>query len=187
MALKIEIYSMHTLWKALFVVILCFVAGCSGLNVDRMKPADVKTEKHQFSAKIVVQGDVDITMAGPRVIEQGVTFEQALRNAIIENQAFEIGEDSNVQYELRVVVSNLEHVKGTGFFISTVYNVVLQTNWQLLDFKTKRVLFQERINTTGTGQSFGGMDRLRLAVEDAVKENIGEGLEEISLHFEGIQ
>ena len=154
-------------------------ACASPARVVNMTPADVSvTNKHPHTVSTEVIGGEETSALGmSKVSDAG--FQEALATAILESGVF-----SNVvsiggsDYHLEVVITNLGQ-PFAGFDMT----VTLTAHWELTKRGASKALWQDFVSkkyTARAGDAFVGVERLRMANEGAVRENIKEGLRLLS-------
>jgi hypothetical protein len=99
----------------------------------------------------------------------------AIEASIKETRLFkEVVQGKDGQYELTVNVIELSKPS-----FGLTFTVDLEAGWTLVRTSDKQVVFRKALKSTGTAgvsDAFAGVVRLRLAVENAAKANIAQGL-----------
>jgi hypothetical protein len=104
-------------------------------------------------------------------------YTKALRAVILRSRVFAgICTKDQSGLELSVVVFNGTYVPGAWHVQGTV-----PVQWRLADPVTRRVLYQEKPNSTGVGDhGIGGAARINAGWEAAMRASIVQGLQDIS-------
>ena len=171
--------------RLLSSLVLCtagaVLAGCAATpsKPDAIVPASVViTNKHAQSVGVVVAGGLE-TNPSSKLRISDAAMSDALVAAIEKHQVFTrvIKGAGGADYQLAV---NL--ISGDFPAFATTFNVKAEIAWSL-----KRadgtVVWQESIRSEGVsmnGEAFAGVERVRLATERAVRENMAQGLAKIS-------
>jgi hypothetical protein len=103
----------------------------------------------------------------------------AIEDAITQSKVFKnVIQGPNGDYNLSVRVTSLSKP-----MFGTTFTVDIETAWVLTKTSDKSVVLKKAIKSSGTatmGDAFVGVTRLRLAVENAAKENISEGIKALA-------
>lgn len=169
-------------YRALLAVGLlasAFLSGCATASKPAaMTPPSITVErKHPHTVNLTVQGGSDTSALGASKIANG-DYETALRTAIEQSGVFArvVGNDS--RYQLDVVIARLEQpIMGASM------KVTIETNWTLRKRGEAAPIWQKAIVSTYTakfGDALAGVTRLRLANEGAARQNIEDGIKQIS-------
>lgn len=153
--------------------------GCASPAEVKGMVAQVKIAASQpFSVGIRSQGGSETGAMDPSMISNA-DFAKAIEESIVNGRVFTSvvnGKDSD--YELSVTILNFNKpMFGASFAIT------LETAWSLTNTKTREAALRKNITSTHTasfGDSVVAVTRFRLALEGAARNNIKQGLEEIS-------
>ena len=171
----------HILLTLLLIAILVILSGCSA-NPTRsaaMIPSDVQTaRKYTKSVSITVSGGEKTDPQGvPRISNEA--FQKAITEAIRNSQLFAaVVDGKSADYQLEAVIFSIEQP-----FFGTDMTADLEVGWTLSEVSTKKILWRKSIQSHYTepeGGAFLAVERVRLAIEGAAKENIRDALEQIS-------
>lgn len=163
---------------------LISVVGLSGCAspADRaaMVPTGIRiTQKHD-SAVAVRTGGGSATGAMDSSNISDTDLKAAIEDAISQTGAFKrIVQGNGADYELTV---NIVHLDKPAF--GTSFTVTLEAGWTLIKLSDRSIALRKTIASSHTatmGDAFAGVTRLRLAVEGAVRKNIEQGIQEISV------
>ena len=103
----------------------------------------------------------------------------AIEDSIAQNAVFKhIVQGTGGDYELTVSVASLDKpIFGASFTVN------FEAGWTLTKLSDRSIVYRKAIissHTATMGDAFVAVTRLRLAVEGAVKNNIAQGLKDIS-------
>jgi hypothetical protein len=169
--------------SALYVACLSsmlILGGCaSPVTHDAMvPPAPVSAIQHPQSVSVTATGGADTSAAGKPQISN-TELQQAVAAAINQSKVFaQTVQGKNGDYSLNVSLFNLTQ-PSFGFS----FTVGVEIGWTLTRVDTGAVVWQESIkseHTTGAGEAFSGVARLKMATEGAVRDNIAKGLGKLS-------
>jgi hypothetical protein len=160
------------------VVIL--LTGCSTpANREAMTPQNVAISKHHpFSIQVQTAGGTESdAMQGSSISD--ADLKAAIEDAITQSKVFKnVIQGANGDYNLSVRVTSLSKP-----MFGATFTVDIETAWVLTKTSDKSVVLKKAIKSSGTatmGDAFVGVTRLRLAVENAAKENISEGIKALA-------
>ncbi len=106
-------------------------------------------------------------------------FAKAIEESIINGRVFiKVVHGKDSDYELGVTLLNFNKP-----MFGASFTITLETGWSLTNTKTREIYLRKNIKSTHTASfsdSAVGVTRFRLALEGAARENIKNGLEEIS-------
>jgi hypothetical protein len=164
----------------LALTILSLLSGCSTLATTKaMVSKPSINNKHNYSVHVNSYGGESATQV--KFGSAGVTnknFKKAIEESIINSELFSSVIPNNADYILDVTIFDLSR-PGHGFGLT----VDMETAWSLTNKINKKTVFRKSIQssyTTGAFDAFAFTERLALAVENAAKKNIEQGLKEIS-------
>lgn len=158
--------------------IVAVLAGCAtAAKPEEMVPASVVAGiAHAQTASVVVAGGSETNAMGKSQISNDA-FRQALVTSIQQNKTFSgVVEGEQGDCRLAVTVVNVDQ-PSFGFS----FTVKMEAAWSLKK-ADGTVLLQESIKSEGVAgatDAFAGVERLRLANEAAVRNNIAAGLARI--------
>ena len=164
------------LHKLILILSICFFVGCASSARYTMMIPDGETLKpvpdnfflkNEIFLTEVTGGEETNSMWTSEVDNEG--FRKAIEESLRYQQLLAPG-NSNGKYRLRV---NLEEVDqpsfGLNFTVTSTANYLLQGN------KSKNTIFDKKITSSHTatfGDAAYGPNRLKLANEGSIKENI---------------
>ena len=156
------------------------IAGCaSPANKDEMTPKDlVVAQKFSSTVQVRTTGGSETGAMDSSNISDA-DLKAAIENAISDTQLFsKVVQVGEANYLLAVSVTSL-----TKPSFGLTFTVNLETAWSLTNVATKKVEYRKVITTSGTatfGDAAVAVGRLQIAVERAARENISQGLADIS-------
>lgn len=160
--------------------VLVHLVGCaSPANKDEMTPKDLVVA-HKFNASVQVKttgGSETGGMEGTNISDADLkaAIEQSISNTELFSKVVQVG-DAN--YILAVSITSLSKpVFGLTFTVN------LETTWTLTNVATKKVELRKVVTSSGTatfGDAAIAVGRIQIAVERAAKQNISQGLTDIS-------
>lgn len=164
---------------ALLIAILAFTGCASPTNPVSMVPVDYMPEKVQpYSISVNVAGGQGTSAFGKSSVSD-TDLKIAIEGTILKTKAFkQLVKVGDADYELSVSVITVNQPNmGFSFTVKT------DLGWQLRKIRDDKILWRKVINsehTTGAGEAFAGVARLRMATEGAIKRNIELALKEIA-------
>jgi ABC-type uncharacterized transport system auxiliary subunit len=167
----------------LMVSMLAVAAVLSGCATPATHEGMVTTDyvaptKHPKSVSVKVGGGQDTSSMGKSQISDEA-FTNALVESITKSQVFsKVIQGKGGDYELSVGIINMEQ---PSFGMS--FTVKMEAGWTLKNAANGEVVWQKAIKSEHTAtpsDAFVGTTRLRLANEGAARNNIKQGLTEIS-------
>jgi hypothetical protein len=165
-------------WAAL-LLIATGLQGCASPATVQGMVAPVNTIKTQpFAVTVNTRGGNETGAMDPSMISDA-DFAKAIEESIINGHVFTKvvhGKDSD--YELGVTLLTFNKP-----MFGASFTITLETGWSLTNTKTREIALRKNIKSTHTASfsdSAVGVTRFRLALEGAARENIRNGLEEIS-------
>lgn len=162
---------------------LCAVAALTGCATPATKEAMtaetvVVAKKHPRTVSITAQGGSETGVMDSSNISNS-DFAKAIETSIIKNGLFtQVIEGGAGDYLLNVAISSLSKP-----MFGASFTVTMEAGWTLMEKSTQKIVMRESIRSSSTatmGQALIGVERLRLAVEGAARENIRDGLTAIS-------
>lgn len=168
------------------VIVLCAIAvvlnGCAQTIVSQtLIPERVRTvRQHEKAVSVQVTGGRDEDPLGMPTISN-TAFADAVTNAINNSKLFSsvVPSASDAKYALTIMIASVQQP-----VLGYTMTVSMDAGWRLQNRETGQIVWQKGIrssSTLGVGDAFIGMTRVRLATEGAARENIRQGLEQISL------
>ena len=163
------------------VLALCgALGGCaSGADADAMIPDTVNVEKtHPYSVNVEVTGGRATEPTGmPQIANEA--FDEAITQTLIKAETFaKVQEDKSGSYELDVIIFKVQHpVSGENA------SVTIETGWTLTNQLTGEIVWQQALRSTYTASADSDITftgRLKKATEGAAKDNIKQGVTEIT-------
>jgi hypothetical protein len=156
------------------------LTGCSTpATREAMKPQTVVAGKtHPYSVHVQVSGGSETSaISGTNVSD--ADLKAAIEDAVRQNKVFKtVIQNAGADYELSVRVIRLSKP-----LFGTTFTVDMETAWSLVRVSDKSVVLRQSVKSSGTAtmsDAFVGATRLRLAVENAAREGIGQGLSAIA-------
>jgi hypothetical protein len=162
------------------VSIAFILTGCaSPANRVAMTPqVDVASKNTPFSLHVQTRGGSETGAAESSNISDA-DLKAAIENAVTQSKVFKsIVQGADGDYELSVSVVTLSKPMFGGTF-----TVELETAWSLTKAADRSVLMRKSIRSSGTatmGDALVAVTRLRMAVENAARESIHQGIKAIS-------
>lgn len=163
------------------VLVGCWgLGGCAvGADAGAMIPETVNVEKtHPYSVNVEVTGGRATEPTGmPQIANEA--FDEAITQTLIKAATFaKVQEDKSGSYELDVIIFDVQH---PSFGDSA--SVTIETGWTLTNQLTGEIVWQKALRSTYTASmdsdiTFTG--RLKKATEGAAKDNIKQGVTEIT-------
>lgn len=162
------------------LVALSGLAGCAS-SADRraMTVAQAATgKKHPYSVSVRTSGGSETgAMDSSNIADQDL--KAAIEDSITQTGLFQrVLQGKDADYELTVSVVQIDKP-----IFGLTFTVNLEASWVLVRASDRRVALRKSIRSTHTatvGDAFAAVTRLRLAVEGAARQNIEQGLREIS-------
>lgn len=156
------------------------LAGCAtGAVAEAMIPETISVEKtHPYSVDVDVTGGRATEPTGTPQIANDA-FDEAITQTLINAETFaKVQTDKTGNYELDVIIFKVQH-PSSGDSAS----VTMETGWTLTNRLTGEIVWQKALRSTYTASSnsdltFSG--RLKKATEGAAKDNIKQGVTEIT-------
>ena len=168
--------------RGLFVctLLLATLTGCSSpANREAMTTGQLPiSQKHEVSVSVKTSGGADTGAMDSSNISDA-DLKAAIEDSIAQNAVFKrIVQGRGGDYELTVSVASLDKpIFGASFTVN------FEAGWTLTRLADRSIVYRKAIKSSHTatmGDAFVAVTRLRLAVEGAVKNNIAQGLKDIS-------
>ena len=160
--------------------IVLFLTGCaSPANRTAMTPQDFAVTKHHpYSVHVQTLGGSQTGAMDSSNIADA-DLKAAIEEAIAKSQVFKsVVQGSDGNYDLTVrVVSLSKPVFGATF------TVEMESAWSMTKVSDRSVVLRKSVKSTGKatmGDTLVGATRLRMAVENAARESIAQGLKSIA-------
>lgn len=156
------------------------MAGCaSPANRQAMTPQDlVPAKSHAYSVSVQTAGGSDTGVLDSSNISDS-DLKAALEDAISQNRVFERVVQGNLaDYQLSVRVVNVSKP-----LFGATFTVDMECAWSLAKRSDQSTVMRRSVKSSGTASmsdAFAGVTRLRMAVENAARDNIRQGLGAIS-------
>jgi hypothetical protein len=156
------------------------LTGCaSPASQEAMQaPAITTTNKHPYSVSVRTAGGSETGAMDSSNISNA-DFKAAIEKSIVESGVFNsVVEGNDSDYQLSVTITQMSKPL-FGFS----FTVTMEAAWSLVKTSDKSIVMRKAIQssyTASASDAFVGATRLRLAVEGAARENIKNGLKEIS-------
>jgi hypothetical protein len=167
---------------ALLALLVCsgLVAGCAtGAVAEAMIPQTVSVEKtHPYSVNVEVTGGRATEPTGTPQIANDA-FDEAITQSLIKAKTFaKVESDAMGSFELNVIIFKVQHASS-----GNSASVTMETGWTLSNRLTGEIAWQTALRSTYTASmdsdlTFTG--RLKKATEGAAKDNIKQGVTEIT-------
>ncbi len=161
-------------WLIATAVVL---GGCASPANRQAMVVDKETKvakQHPYSVSVTASGGAETSGAGSSNVSNP-DLKAAIEASINDTKVFrQVVEGKGGQYELVVTVIGVS--KPTFGFSMTV---ALETGWTLTRMSDQKVVFRQAFNSSFTAPAsaaFVGTERLRLALEGAVKASITSGI-----------
>lgn len=178
--MKITFSACRSVLLAACVPVLLTLGGCaSPVTHEALVPQNLATvTRHPASVSVATTGGSETSAAGKSQVSNA-ELQQAVTAAINQSKVFaRVVEGKNGDYLLNVSLFNLSQ-PSFGFS----FTVEAEMGWTLTKADTGAVVWRESIksqHTTGAGEAFAGVTRLKMATEGAVRANIEKGLTKLS-------
>lgn len=163
------------------VAAMIILGGCSTPAQPVAMTATITraVTKHSQSVSVNVTGGSATSSAGASKISNS-DFATALQQSIEQSGLFAktVPTGSAEDYHLEVEIVRLQQPM-MGFSMT----VTIEANWTLSRPSDHTVIWQKSVtstHTTGTGEAFVGVTRLRLATEGAARDNIQDAIGQMS-------
>lgn len=157
------------------------LGGCaSPANREAMVPTSIDgaARTHPYSVRVQTGGGAETGALDSSNIADA-DLKAAIEEAIARNKVFRsVVQGKDGDYELSVRVSSLSKP-----LIGFSFTVEMEAAWTLVKLSDRTVVLRKAVRSSGTasaGEAFAGVTRLRLAVEAAARDNIGQGLQAIA-------
>lgn len=156
------------------------LGGCAtGAVSQAMIPETVSVEKtHPYSVNVEVTGGRATEPSGTPQIANDA-FDEAITKTLAKAETFaKVQNDKSGNYELNVIIFNVQHPSS-----GTSASVTMETGWTLTNRLTGKIVWQKALRSTYTASSDSDLTfvgRLKKATEGAAKDNIKQGVTEIT-------
>lgn len=166
----------------LFTLLLAvfFVTGCaSPTNPAAMAPVGYVPAKVQpYSVSVSVAGGQETSALGKSGVADA-DLKTAIEETILKTKAFkQLVKVGGSDYELSASIMTVDQPSmGFSFTVKT------DLAWKLRKVEGDNVVWRKVVHsehTAGAGEAFAGVERLRLATEGAIRNNIELALKEIA-------
>lgn len=156
------------------------LTGCSTpATREAMTPQGVVVSKHYpYSVQILTSGGAETDATSGSNISD-TDLKAAIEGAVIQSKVFKsIVQGAGGDYELSVRVVSLSKP-----MFGATFTVEMEAAWSLTKVADRSVLMRKSVKSSGTAtmsDAFVAVTRLRLAVENAARENISHGLKAVA-------
>lgn len=165
---------------ATMALLAIMLTGCSTPpKREAMAPQGLLISSH-FPQSVHVQtagGAATSAVSGTNISD--VDLKIAIENAIAQNKVFKsIVQTTDADYELNVSIVSLSKP-----FVGLTFDVDMEAAWSLTKQADHSVVLRKSVKSRGTatvGDAFVAVTRLRLAVENAARDNISQGLKALA-------
>lgn len=166
----------------IFIASIVLLSGCAATPTDPavMAPVDYEVaNKHAHSVFVATGGGEETNAMGMSKVSNA-DLAAAIEKTIIETRIFEqLVTDGSGDYKLSAYIITLDQPTfGMSFTVKT------SIAWRLINTADNSVVWEEVLasqHTTGAGEAFAGVKRLRMATEGAVKANISAALAKLEM------
>jgi len=169
----------HGIFIATISLALVLTGCASPASREAMTPQVLAVSKqHPYSLHVQTScGSETGAMDSSNISD--ADLKAAIEDAITQSKIFtSIVQGSGGDYELSVRVVSLS--KPT---FGATFTVDMETAWSLTKTVGRSVVMRNSVKSSGKatmGEAFAGVTRLRMAVENAARENISQGLKAIA-------
>ena len=154
--------------------------GCSTpATREAMTPQGFIANKHSsYSVHVQTNGGAETSaISGSNISD--AELKAAVEDAVIQSKVFKsIVQSVGGDYELSVRVVNLSKPA-----FGATFTVEMETAWSLTKQADQTVLMRKSVKSSGKatmGDALAAVSRLRMAVENAARENISQGLKAVA-------
>ncbi len=168
---------MYRLISLVFASIL--ITGCaSPTNPIAMAPTSYVPEKVQpYSVSVKTVGGQETSALGKSSVSDA-DLKAAIEETILKTKAFkQLVKVGDADYELSATIMTVNQ-PSMGFSFTVKTDIAWNLKKVGGDIAWRQVIHSE--HTTGAGEAFAGVKRLRMATEGAIKNNIELALKEIA-------
>ena len=159
------------------------ITGCatsSPATRAGMTPQDMPVHGPQpYSIRVEARGGRETDPKGPSQISNEA-FALAIADSMEKSRLFsKVVRKGHADYQLRVSIVKLEQSPPTGFSMSAV----MEARWTLSRTGTGKSVWADTIQSSDTASAIASrkaVTRMRLATEGAARENIKQGIEQLS-------
>lgn len=158
-------------------VLVAVLAGCSSpAERAAITPQNVVVAKpHPYSVAVRTAGGSETGALDSSSISDA-DLKAAIEDAVLGSRLFTtVVQGKGGDYELSVQIVSLRRP-----LVGVALSVEMETGWSLTRSSDRTVLLRKSVRSTGNttmGDAFAFVTRLRLAVEQAARENIRQGLQ----------
>jgi uncharacterized protein YcfL len=168
----------HTRYAAYFAAALLSFAlvGCSTpATRGAMTPQGIVVSKHNpYSVHVQTSGGAETSATSGSNISDA-ELKASIEDIVIQSKVFKsIVQGAGGDYELSVRVVSLSKP-----LFGATFTVEMEAAWSLTKQADRSVLMRKSVKSSGKatmGEAFVGANRLRMAVENAARDNISQGL-----------
>lgn len=156
------------------------LAACTSVSSSVMVPANLEVEESVGgSVAIETMGTERQAWVGKRLIDP-IEMQSALREAVLRSKVFdEVVEAGGGDQQLVVSVERFEEPE-----VGLDSHCTLAMRWRLLSGDGTRTVWEEVVSTSETVNTYEGIsseDRGEAVIAKAIRSNIREGIERLSI------
>ena len=172
---SISRYNVFLVASALILIL----TGCSSpAKREAMIPQGVASKNYPHSLSVQTSGGSETGAMDSSNISD-TNLKAAIEDAVVQSKLFaSIIQLTSGDYQLSVRIINLSKP-----VFGATFTVDMETAWSLIKTADNSVVMRKSVKTSGKaniGDAFVAAVRLRLAVENAARENISQGLHAIA-------
>lgn len=171
--------SRHSIFLAIVAFIIVLTGCASPAKREAMIPQGAAASKsHPYSVIVQTSGGSETGVLDSSNISDA-DLKAAIEDAITQKKVFtKIVQGNGADYELSVRVINLSKP-----VFGATFTVDMETAWTLTKIADNSIMMRKAIKSTGKatmGDAFVAIVRIRVAVENAARDNIDQGLKAIT-------
>ncbi|MFA5242822.1 MAG: hypothetical protein WC029_03410 [Sulfuricella sp.] len=168
-----------TLLAVMALVVLALTGCASPANRGAMTPQGIVVSKHHPYTLNVQTGGGSETGAMDSSNISDADLKAAIEDAVMQSKLFEsVIQGAGGDYILSVRVTTLSKP-----IFGATFTVEMETAWSLTKAADRSVVMRKSVKSSGSAtmsDAFAGVTRLRMAVENAARENISQGLKAVA-------
>lgn len=172
-----QMKSLRLICAALLGLVL---VGCSSPPTrDAMTPTGISTSRQNpYSVHVLVSGGSETGPVSGSDISD-VDLRAAIEAAVTQSKVFStVVPTANGDYDLSVRVISLSRP-----LFGATFTVEMEAAWTLIKVSDRSVKMRKSVKSSGVatvGDAFVGASRIRMAVENAARENIRQGVQALA-------
>lgn len=156
-------------------IVLSLVGCSSPAERTAMTPQGIVISKHHpYSVQVQTSGGAETGAMDSSNISDA-DLKAAIEEAITQSKLFSsVVQGPNGNYDLSVRVTSLSKP-----IFGATFTVNMEAAWSMTKTSDRSVVLRKSIKSTGSatmGEAFVAVTRLRMAVENAAKDNISQGI-----------